>query len=81
MNGHDKPLALYLFTRSRATGRKVLGACSFGGGCINDYDYPSGDEPDAVRRRGGKRDGRLPWKGASFDLFPTDAVLKEVQLD
>lgn len=36
VNGHDKPLALYLFTRSRATGRKVLGACSFGGGCIND---------------------------------------------
>ena len=36
VNGHDRPLALYLFTRSRATGRKVLGACSFGGGCIND---------------------------------------------
>lgn len=33
VNGHDKPLALYLFTRSRATGRKVLGTCSLGGGC------------------------------------------------
>lgn len=33
---HEKPLALYLFTCSRSTERKVLGTCSFGGGCIND---------------------------------------------
>ncbi len=31
-----KPLALYLFTTSRATERKVLGSVSFGGGCVND---------------------------------------------
>ena len=30
------PLALYLFTRSRETERRVLGALRFGGGCVND---------------------------------------------
>jgi aldehyde dehydrogenase (NAD+) len=30
------PLALYLFTRSRDTERRVLGEVSFGGGCVND---------------------------------------------
>ncbi len=32
----EKPLALYLFTASRAVERKVLRNVSFGGGCIND---------------------------------------------
>ena len=32
----EKPLALYLFTGSRAVERKVLRNVSFGGGCIND---------------------------------------------
>ncbi len=36
VNAREKPLALYLFSDSRATARRVLGACSFGGGCIND---------------------------------------------
>ncbi len=31
-----KPLALYLFTQDRETERRVLGSCSFGGGCVND---------------------------------------------
>ena len=31
-----RPLALYLFTRDKATERRVLDSCSFGGGCIND---------------------------------------------
>mgnify|MGYP000285996937 CR=1 FL=1 len=31
-----KPLALYLFTTSRGTEKKVLGTVSFGGGCVND---------------------------------------------
>ena len=33
---HEKPLALYLFTGSRAVQRQILKYCSFGGGCIND---------------------------------------------
>lgn len=30
------PLALYIFTRSRAAARAAVSRCSFGGGCIND---------------------------------------------
>ena len=33
---HDKPLALYLFTKDKTVERRVLDTCSFGGGCIND---------------------------------------------
>ena len=31
-----KPLALYLFTRNKATEQRVLSSVSFGGGCVND---------------------------------------------
>lgn len=36
INEHEKPLALYLFTTSNDTEKKILSSCSFGGGCIND---------------------------------------------
>ena len=36
VNGREKPLALYLFTRSKAAKQLVLDHCSYGGGCIND---------------------------------------------
>ena len=36
IRSREKPLALYLFTSDRQTERRVLDACSFGGGCIND---------------------------------------------
>lgn len=36
IRSRPKPLALYLFTESRATEKKILDTCSFGGGCIND---------------------------------------------
>lgn len=36
VRARPKPLALYLFTSDRALERRVLGACSFGGGCVND---------------------------------------------
>lgn len=36
IRSHDKPLALYLFTTEKATERRILDTCSFGGGCIND---------------------------------------------
>ena len=36
INSQPKPLALYLFTRSRRTEKKVLGQISYGGGCVND---------------------------------------------
>lgn len=33
---HERPLALYLFTRSKAVQREILQRVSFGGGCVND---------------------------------------------
>lgn len=33
---HEKPLALYLFTKDVLTERRILREISFGGGCIND---------------------------------------------
>lgn len=36
INGMPRPLALYLFTESRAVQKKVLGSTLSGGGCIND---------------------------------------------
>ena len=36
VTGHEKPLALYLFTGSKAVEKQILKFCSFGGGCIND---------------------------------------------
>lgn len=36
IRSRPKPLALYLFTSDRAVEGRVLRACSFGGGCIND---------------------------------------------
>ena len=36
INSRSKPLALYIFTSSKALEKKVLNRCQFGGGCIND---------------------------------------------
>ena len=36
VRGDEKPLALYLFTESKAVQREVLRRLSFGGGCVND---------------------------------------------
>lgn len=36
IRSRPRPLALYLFTESRAAEKKILDTCSFGGGCIND---------------------------------------------
>ncbi len=36
IRSRPKPLALYLFTESRAVEEKILDTCSFGGGCVND---------------------------------------------
>lgn len=36
INDHEKPLALYLFTKKASVEEKILKECSFGGGCIND---------------------------------------------
>ena len=36
VNTRQHPLALYLFTSSKAAARKVMSRCGFGGGCVND---------------------------------------------
>ena len=36
INRGQRPLALYVFTRSRATAKKLTTECAFGGGCVND---------------------------------------------
>jgi aldehyde dehydrogenase (NAD+) len=36
INEREKPLALYLFTKSNGVIKKVIGETSYGGGCIND---------------------------------------------
>lgn len=38
IKSHDKPLALYIFSSSKANVEKVHSSCSFGGGCINETD-------------------------------------------
>lgn len=36
VESRPRPLALYLFTKSREAKRRVLSRCRFGGGCVND---------------------------------------------
>lgn len=36
IRSRPKPLALYLFTASKAVEKKIFDTCSFGGGCVND---------------------------------------------
>ena len=36
INARPRPLALYLFTRSKAAEKRVLSLVPFGGGCVND---------------------------------------------
>lgn len=36
VRSRPRPLALYLFTESRAVEERILSTCSFGGGCVND---------------------------------------------
>ncbi|MBR1497963.1 MAG: aldehyde dehydrogenase [Oscillospiraceae bacterium] len=36
INAGPRPLALYVFTGSRATANRLMTRCAFGGGCVND---------------------------------------------
>ena len=38
INAHDRPLALYIFSSSKANIEKVHSSCRFGGGCVNETD-------------------------------------------
>ena len=70
INRREKPLALYLFTRSKKTKAKVLNTCSFGGGCINDTIIHLATQPHGLRRRRQQRHGQLPRPPELRDLLP-----------
>jgi aldehyde dehydrogenase (NAD+) len=36
IRNHDRPLALYLFTKNKALEQLIMNTCSFGGACVND---------------------------------------------
>ncbi len=63
-----KPLALYLFTKSAETERKILNSCSFGGGCINDTIIHLASDDLPFGGVGASGMGRYHGK-ASFDTF------------
>lgn len=63
-----RPLALYLFTQSRETERRVLDACSFGGGCVNDTVIHLASSHMGFGGVGGSGMGSYHGK-RSFDTF------------
>ena len=76
-----RPLALYLFTRDKATERRVLGSLSFGGGCVNDtiVHLAAGGLPFGGVGASGM--GACHGK-AGFDTFThRKSVLKKGRLD
>lgn len=38
INSHDKPLALYIFSKNKSNIEKIHSRCRFGGGCVNETD-------------------------------------------
>ncbi len=68
VNRHEKPLALYLFTRSRKAEKSILKHCSFGGGCINDTIIHSATSSMGFGGVGNSGMGSYHGKD-SFELF------------
>ena len=76
-----KPLALYLFTRSRAVERQVLGRLCFGGGCVNDTVVHLATPRMPFGGVGNSGMGRCHGK-AGFDTFTHEkSILKKGRLD
>lgn len=77
----EHPLALYLFTRSRGTERKVLGRLRFGGGCVNDTVVHLATSRMPFGGVGNSGMGRCHGK-YGFDTFTHyKSVLKKGRLD
>ena len=77
VQGRPKPLALYLFTRSKQTEKTLLNLLSFGGGCINDtVIHPA---ISYLPFGGVGESGMGSYHGkASFDTFShTKSILKK----
>ena len=76
-----RPLALYLFTRSRSVERAVLEALPFGGGCVNDTVVHLADPRLPFGGVGNSGMGACHGK-AGFDAFTHEkSVLKRGRLD
>ena len=72
-----KPLALYLFTRSKKTEKTILSRLSFGGGCVNDTIVHLATSHMPFGGVGGSGMGNYHGK-ASFDTFShTKSILKK----
>jgi aldehyde dehydrogenase (NAD+) len=65
---NEKPLSLYMFTRSRQTKKRIFETCSFGGGCINDTIVHIATPYMPFGGTGGSGMGSYHGK-ASFDAF------------
>ncbi|MGJ7919717.1 aldehyde dehydrogenase [Neobacillus sp. LXY-4] len=77
---HPNPLALYIFSESRAIQEEVLNRISFGGGCINDTVYHLGSPHLPFGGVGSSGIGAYHGKG-SFDTFSHGkSVLKQTTL-
>lgn len=77
----EHPLALYLFTRSGETERKVLGRLRFGGGCVNDTVVHLATSRMPFGGVGNSGMGRCHGK-YGFDTFTHEkSVLKKGRLD
>ena len=76
-----RPLALYLFTRSRSVERAVLEALPFGGGCVNDTVVHLAAPRLPFGGVGNSGMGACHGK-AGFDAFTHEkSVLKKGRLD
>jgi aldehyde dehydrogenase (NAD+) len=81
LQGKAHPLALYLFTRSNAIERKVLGQLQFGGGCVNDTVVHLATSYLPFGGVGNSGMGRCHGK-YGFDTFTHQkSVLKKGRLD
>lgn len=75
-----KPLALYLFTRSRAAERRIIENVSYGGGCVNDTIVHLANDQLPFGGVGASGMGSYHGK-ASFDTFTHyKGVLKKSNL-
>ena len=68
IRARPKPLALYFFSQSVEAQKKLLGSCSFGGGCINDTIMHLANSNAAFGGVGASGMGSYHGK-QSFDTF------------
>jgi aldehyde dehydrogenase (NAD+) len=77
INDRPKPLALYIFSESKAFQDKILSNISFGGGCINDTVYHLSSPYLPFGGVGESGIGAYHGKG-SFDVFSHEkSILKQ----